>query len=344
MTGCTSSEEGPPQEIKVPVRVASPIFRDITEYIDATGVLQGSKTCFIRSQVDGHLLKTFVKEGQWVEKGQRLFLIDPKPYLLKVKEAKAERAKAEVAYEVAKKKLDRFESLAHKELIAKNEWDELEGEVKSALAEKKLSTAKLKSALLDLQHCILRAGTHGRIGKIAVDEGQLISSIQEMSLVQIVELDPLFCEFHLTEKELMRLSSNQMCVEVDLLSKPGSAKKGEIFFIDNQFDANSGQIALLAKIENADTSLRPGQLVRVRIPVDTRHRACLIPIKALGFTQTGARVFIVEKDNSCKEHAVLVGDEKDGLVTILSGLSLDAQVVVEGAQFLYPGAKVEVKP
>lgn len=341
---CQSNQEtAPAKEVKLPVVVQKPTIKDVTEYVEATGTLKPAAIVDVIPEVDGHLLQLFVKEGQWVEKGAKLFLVDQTPYQLKIQEAQALLAKEEADYKACQKKLERFQSLAHKDLIAQNEWDELESAVLKAKQELALCQARLKTCKLEHERCLICAKIKGRIGKLDVHVGQLVTSRQSVKLAQIVTLDPLMCEFHLTEKELAALSDTSESVTLESLALPGYTAEGTLTFIDNTFDPHSGQIVLRAKIANPQLHFRPGQLVHVRIPTAINQAACLIPQKAVKFSQIGASVFVLGADDVCKEVPIRLGNEYDNEVVVIEGLTSDDVVIIEGQMRLYNGAKAEVK-
>lgn len=324
-----------------PVRVTHALSRDVPEHLAVTGELKASSVVDIHAQVEGKVVKVYVQEGQWVKKDAPLFLIDPEPYTLKVEEAQAELAKHQAALQESIKTLERFQSLAKKELISQREWDELKAKVATGKSERALSQAKLKSAKLDLSRCQINAPIDGRLGKLDVHPGQKV--LQE-PLAQISTLDPLLCEYKLTEKQFQRLSKDTVELEIQPLSLANVKLKAKTTFVDNHFDPKSGQILLRAKVINSGYHVRPGQIVRVMIPIVLNKEAIVLAQRAIKHNHQGPYVYVIQEDQTVVERSIKLGVESGDEVMVLEGLSLSDLVVLEGHQRLFSGAKVEVKP
>lgn len=323
-----------------PVRVTQASCRDVPEHLAVTGELKASSVIDIHAQVEGKVVKVYVQEGQWVKKNASLFLIDPVPYRLKVEEAQAELAKHKAALQESIKTLERFQGLAKKELISKREWDELKAKVAQGKSECALCQAKLKSAKLDLSRCQIKAPIDGRLGKLDVHPGQ---KVLDVPLAQVSTLDPLLCEYKLTEKQFQRLSKDTVELEIQPLSLANVKLKAKTTFVDNHFDPKSGQILLRAKVVNSGYQVRPGQIVRVMIPIVLNKEATVIVQRAVKHNHQGPYVYVIQEDQTVVERAIKLGVEIGDEVMVLEGLSTSELVVVEGHQRLFSGAKVEIK-
>lgn len=157
LTGCDSKNDSVvPQTPPIPVTASPLIVKDVTLYFESIGTLQASVFMEIRPQVSGSLQEVFITEGQWVQRDTPLFQIDPRPYEIKVQEAEALLASDQATLKGSLKKLDRFRDLAEKDLIPQIEWDDLEAQVERAQAAVGLDQSRLASALLDLEHSLVR--------------------------------------------------------------------------------------------------------------------------------------------------------------------------------------------
>ncbi len=349
VSSCKSSDEQAHVEpIVTPVYAENPQVSDVPIYIEALGTLQPMACVDVRPRVGGIVSHVHVCEGQWVEEGMSLFQIDSQPHVIKLQQAKAQLAGTKARLAAAKKKHDRFKALSDKNLISQNEWDQIETELLQAKAQVQLDFSCVKEAALTLQYCTICAHKSGRVGKVDIHPGHLVSQTQEMPLAQIVCMDPIIVEFAVTEAEFSKLSDELLSsklpsVELYLLSAPQKLYKGQLTFTDNHFDAATGQILVRAKVANETYELRPGMSVKVRIAVDVIKEAYLVPQKAIKHNQFGAFVYVVEADNTVTLRQVKVGAEHKNAIIVLSGIEVEDLIITAGHERASVGAKVDVK-
>jgi multidrug efflux system membrane fusion protein len=344
LCGCeTQNETFKVESPAVPVIAVTPAVRDITVYLESIGTLQPSVLMEVRPQIEGILMEVLTSEGQWVVPGTPLFKIDPKPYAIKVQEAEAQIAMDRVNLQAAQKKLLRFKPLAQKDLVAQTEWDDLEAEVNRLQAGLVLDEARLNTARLDLEHCTLLSPATGRIGKLDVHPGLLTARSQEMPLATIAQMNPLIVEFTVTEREFAKITKEAERIEIKSLCNSEACKSGMMTFFDNQFDPKTGLLLVRGKVQNDDYSLKPGQSVQVRIPIDTTSKATLIPQKAIRYNQQGPYIYIIQSDMTVEVRQLILGDEQGSEQIVLEGLDPSERLIVDGHLRLSPGLKVEVK-
>lgn len=344
LTGCKSDPSKPMEGMPaIPVIAAPPTIKEITVYVESVGTLHPSVTMEIRPQVGGTIENVLVDEGESVQPGTPLFQIDPTTYELKVREAKAQLAINQAGLQAAQRKLERFRALAQKDLISQTEWDELEAQVAKAQAAVHLDEARLSSAALDLGNCTLQSSVEGRVGKLDAHPGLLVSGGQTTPLATIAKMDPLTIEFTLTEKEYPKIRSWDTPFEMQPLCSTCAFQTGAITFLDNHFDAKTGLILVRGKIANPEYALRPGQSVRVRIPISVSSNAKLIPQKAIRYNPQGPYVYIVQADNTVVLRQVILGDEDGSDQIVLQGIDPEERIIIDGHLRLSPGSKVEVK-
>lgn len=344
LTGCGTDQTTTTAEMPaIPVIAHPPIVKDITTYIDSIGTLHPSMFLEVRAQVNGILDKVFVTEGQELQTGTPLFSIEPTYYSIKVREAQAQLAMDEADFLNIKKKMDRYRDLFQKELISKTEWEELETQLAKAQAAVDCDQARLITAKLDLEHCTVKSSITGSIGKLDLHPGLLINEGQTDSLATISQMDPLIVEFKVTEKEYAKLLSDNRLIEIHPLCSNEISKQGTITFVDNHFDPKTGLLLIRAQMDNGDKTLRPGQSVRVRIPVSVTSAAKMIPQKAIRYNQSGPYVYVVQSDNTVASRQLVLGDELDSDQIVLQGIDNDEQIITDGHLRLAPGSKVEIK-
>lgn len=346
LIGCSSNEQPAAKEMPaVPVIAATPTIQDITVYLESIGTLQPSVFMEIRPQTSGTLSEVLVTEGQIVKQGDALFKIDPKPYEIKVQEAEAQLAKDEAGFKAVQKKMARYKDLAERDLVAQTEWDELKAQLQQAQASVDLDGARLDFAKLDLEHCTLRSPVEGRIGKLDAHPGLLVASGQATPLATISKMDPLIVEFTVTEKEFPLVPKDGLEVKIQSLcsSNADACASGNVTFLDNNFDTKTGLLLIRGKVKNPDYNLRPGQSIRVQLPISVTSNAKLIPQKAIRYNQQGPYVYIVNEDMTVAVRQLILGKEHGKEQIVLEGLAPEERIILDGHLRLSPGLKVEIK-
>lgn len=344
LISCDSKQKSSPEAIdSIPVTVTTPVIKDISVYLDSIGSLHPSILMEIRPQVDGTILKVLASEGQWVKQGSPLFQIDPKQYEIKVKEAEAQVSIDRASLEVIQKKLNRYKDLAQKDLIAQSEWDELEADAEKAKATIDLHEASLHSAKVDLDYCTLTSPIEGRVGRIDVHPGFIVSKGQSTPLTIISKMDPLLVEFAVTEKEFPKIPKDALEIEIQSLCSQNICHNATVTFLDNHFDPKTGLLLIRGKVQNQDYSLRPGQSVHVRIPIAKTPNAKLIPQKAIKYNQEGPYVYVIQDDMTVAVRQLILGNEQGTDQIILEGLDPSERIVLDGHLRLSSGSKVEIK-
>lgn len=343
LTACESkqnkAQQGSPA---IPVLAVNPTIKDVPVYIDSIGTLYPSIFVEIRPEINGTLSQVIVSEGQWVQKETPLFKINPNVYTTKVHEAEAQLAMDRTTLSSVQRKLERFKPLAEKDLVSKSEWEDLEALSERSQAQIELDESRLKASRIELECCTLTSPIDGWAGKIDAHSGQLVSRGQSVPLITLSKMDPLIVEFMVTEKEFSKLQ-NRLDIEISSLLSTEMQRKGTMTFFDNHFDQKTGLLLVRGLIENPDNSLRPGQNIRVRVPVDSISQAKLIPQKSVKYNQQGPYIYIVQPDQTVGFRQVLLGEDQGDNVIILEGIDNAEFVITDGHLRLSPGIKVEMK-
>lgn len=339
LASCESSSEIAAQvKPAIPVHIASPKVKDLPQYIESIGSLDHSFFVEIRPQINGTLSRILVQEGAWVELGTPLFEMDASTFRVKVDEAKAKLMVDQASYKAAKKKKERFESLAQKDLVSQIEWDEIEMQAAVALASIAGDKARLDAVTLDLEDCVIVAPSAGRIGRIDIHEGSIISPT--MLLTTLSTESPLMVNFSITEKEFDLLPKRDLDIEVMPLCSGDTPHFGKLTFLDNRFDEKSGLLFARGRVDNSTDKLRAGQSVNVRIPFSMLFQALTIPLKAIRYNQQGPYVYVVSDENTVEFRQLVVSQEAKDEVVVLEGLQPHERVITSGNSKLSPGAKV----
>lgn len=332
----------------IPIQAEAVNVQDVPIHFESLGTLKPSEWVEIRPQVSGMLESIHFTEGDDVEKGMHLFSIDAKPYMIRLHEAEALLAQNKAALDIARKKLNRYSDLANKDLIPQQEWDELQSQSARNEAQIRADEAKIESANLDLERCRITAPIDGRIGKVMVHPGNLVSAGQVAPLAALSRIDILNVEFTLTEKEFQQLSAQRRQeahpVEICAFNSQADVCKGAITFLDHSYDPDTGLLHLEAKLQNPQNQFLPGQHVRVKIPIQIVRNAIVVPQRSVKINQQGPYVYTVKEDMTVELRPVKLGEEIEENVVVLEGLAPKELVVTEGHLRLFPGITVEIKP
>lgn len=350
LAGCQKSNQfvapPPPQ-----VTVSLPVEQDVQEYYETTGQTRASKTVVLRARVSGYLQEIHFKDGDLVEKGQLLYLIDPAPYEAEVASARAAQEKASAQLHLAEQTLKRTKELAAKQVATASELDIQEAEVASSKADLGAAEARLKEAKLSLDYTKITAPFAGRIGQHMVDIGNLVQ-IGETTLAKIEATDPIYAYFTISEADLLRFlkmaqkgeikinEADPLRIELALGDSDEFEFAGKLDFREFGVDPDTGTTERRAVFDNTDGGLIPGLFVRVRGKVGDPAKKLLVPEEALGSDQRGDFLRVVNDKNIVEHRAVNTGILVDGKRVIESGLNPNDRVVVVGLQRAQPGKEV----
>jgi len=340
VTACKGQESGPQAELpRAPVYAKAARVATVPLLIEARGELLPAARYEVRAEVEGIVQEIAIQEGEWVEAGQLLFVIEKRPFELSLEQAKVALVQAKAHFDTIQKKQARFTTLHDKEFVSQNEWEALELELALAKAEVRLAAARKEDAKRSLDNASIVAKQAGRVGKIDVHPGHLIIYGVDTPLCEVVTLDPLLVQFLLTEKELTQALEVEE-VQVRPLAAKDKAYPAALTFIDNHFDAASGQIILRAKLQNPAKQLRPGMCVHVELPVGSLNDVLLVPHKAVKYNQFGAFVMVIGKDDLAEQRLVRVGPEHEGDIVIHEGITVEDVVISDGLERVSIGTKV----
>lgn len=358
LTACDQGTPQAPRAAPVPaVTVAKPIVKDIVEWDEFVGRFDAVDAVDVRARVGGYLQSVHFRDGATVNKGDLLFVIDPRPFKATVDDTTAAVAGAESRLELAQSDLRRIEPLVRSGATPERQLDERRQQVLGTRADLERAKAQLARAQLDLEFTEVKAPITGRISRKFVSEGNLIlGSLGESTLLTtIVALDPIYFYFDVDERSFIgytrmsssgeRPSSRDVAhpVEVALADEKTFGHKGKMDFVDNRIDAATGTMRGRAVFENRDRQLTPGMFGRVRIPGTGTYRGVLIPDEAITSDQDRRVVYVVGDDGTVSVQAVRLAQQIDGYRLIREGLKGNETVVVNGLMRVRPGGKVEPK-
>jgi RND family efflux transporter MFP subunit len=346
--GLGSSNEARADVAPIPaVTVSQPLQRDIVEWDDYVGRFEASQAVDIRPRVSGALQSIHFKDGDTVQKGQLLFVIDPRPFAAALAEARAREASAATALALARSELARANRLIADEAVSREEVDSLRAAVRSAEAALNATRAQVRSRALDVEFTQVRAPITGRVSDRRVDTGNLVSGDSAGSatlLTTVYALDPIYFRFDGSEALYLKQRRQQQAaqdVEIRLQDESSYKWKGKVDFTDNTLDIGSGTIRGRALLANPDYFLTPGMFGNMRLAAGGEHRAMLVPDAAVQTDQVRKVVYVVRPgDDVVVAKPVEIGPLVNGLRVIRQGVAPGDRIVIQGVQYAQPGSRV----
>ena len=340
----TKEQHGPARV--APVTVATAIQKDVPVQIYAIGNVEAYATVQVKAQVGGELVKVYFKEGEFVRKGDPLFLIDPRPYEASLQQAESNLARDTAQAKNADREARRYADLLKEGVIAQEQYDQRQTNAAALNAGVEADKAAVENARLQLEYCSIRSPLDGRTGDLKVDRGNIVKA-NDIPLVVITQITPIYVGFSVPEKELPEIkkymASGELKVEVRIPESGIKPVSGKVAFVDNAVNTETGTILLKAVFPNGDTTLWPGQFVNVVLTLTTMPNAVLVPSQAVQVGQIGPHLFIVKPDHTANLVTVVVGRTYNGETVVEKGISPGDTVVTDGQLQLLSGKKVEIK-
>jgi RND family efflux transporter MFP subunit len=335
------------------VTVSQPLQREVDTRAGFLGQFSAIDRVELRAQVGGTLTEIHFKDGQIVHKGDLLFVIDPRPYEIRLDQAKAALQTAKARVEFSNAQLTRAQSLRRSEFATQETVDQRTSDQDSSQASVEDAKARIRDAELDLEYCRVLAPFTGRIGARQVSIGSLVAGSRAATspttlLTTLVSLDPLYLDFDMSESDFLTFSRERARlggplankVMIGLSDETKFAREGTLDFIDNALDRSSGTIHARATVPNPDLFLAPGQFARLRVAIAPPAPVYLLPDSAVVLDQSQRLVMTVGTDATVKPKTVTTGDLRGGLRIIQSGLEPTDRVIIDGLVRAIPGAKV----
>ncbi len=311
------------------------------------GTVTPRNTVVVRSRVDGPLRRVLFREGEMVKAGQLLAEIDPAPYEVALQQATGALARDEALLRNARVDLERFRTLLAQDSIARQQVDTQEALVRQYEGTLLANRAQVDNAKLQLSYTRITAPIGGRAGLRLVDAGNLIRAGDTTGLVTLAQIAPITVVFPIPEDALPPVLAQlkagaRLRVEAWDRSNLNRLATGVLLTADNQIDTQTGTVRLKAQFANADGALFPNQFVNVRLKLDRIEDAILVPPAAIQRGREGTFVYAVDEENRVRVVPVKPGPSTPEQVAVEGELAAGTQVVIDGADRLRPGMRVEV--
>ena len=350
IAGCSKEEPTPPAPPDVVVTEA--VQKDVPIYIELVGSTLGSEDVEIRARVEGYLVSMDFTEGSFVKKGQVLYKIDPQPFQAALAQAQANLETAKARLDKTNNDVARYKPLAAEKAVSQQELDNALSAQEAARFQVTAYDAVVDKAKLDLAYTTITAPVDGLIGTTQKKVGSLVGRGENTLLNTISQINPILFRCSIAEAEYLRLArrtpeqqAQDKKFGVELILSDGSVfpHKGRIDSIERAIDPTTGTLSGQFIFPNPERILRPSQYGKARMVIDVKHDAVTVPQRAVQEVQGLYTVMVVKPDGTVEQRMAKAGDRVGSDWVIESGVKPGEKVIVEGAQKVRPGIKVNAK-
>ena len=369
MTGCNRTTRAAAAQPTMDVEVVEVEQRDVPIYSQWIGTLDGFVNADVKAQVTGYLLKQEYKEGSFVERGQLLFQIDPRPFQAALDQSKAQLAQAraqllnaEANQRKSQLDVERYTPLAKDQAATQQDLDNAiqtnlanQATIETDKALIQAAAAAVETAQINLDFTRVVSPIDGIAGLAQNQVGDLVSATNSAPITTVSTVDPIKVYFTPSEQEYLAFTrqyptvasreAQERRIPIELILADGTAYpyKGKIEFANRQVDQNTGTIRIAAFFFNPGNILRPGGYGQVRAVTRTQSDALLVPQRSVTDVQGSYELAVLDKDNTVSIRKVKVGERVGSLWLVTEGLKPGERVIAEGVQKVAPGARVNPK-
>ena len=343
------------QQPVYPIVAVEPVTTDnVNIYGEYVGRIRAQQFVEVHARVEGYLEQMLFAEGTHVNKAQTLLVIDPKLYRARANRARAQLNKARAQALKAERDLNRIRPLYEQNAASQLDLDNAIAAYESAAADVKVSEADLTQAEMTLGYTTVRSPISGYISERSADIGTLVGPGGQSLLATVVKSDTVRVDFSMTALDYLRSKARNVnlghkdstrkwdpYITVTLADDSQYPFRGLVDFADPQVDPRTGTFSVRAEMPNPEHILLPGQFTKVKLLLDVRENAVVVPSKALVIEKGGAYLFVVRPDSIVEKRFVETGPELGNSIVIERGLVQGEDIVTEGYHKLSHGMKVQ---
>jgi membrane fusion protein, multidrug efflux system len=329
----------------LPVSIATVSTADVPEVIDALGTVTPLATVTVRPQVTGTIVKIAFTEGQMIQKGGLLALIDPRPYQAALDQATGQFGRDQAALAGARTDLVRYKQLLAQNSVAEQTYTDQVATVHQDEAAVEADKATIEAARLNLSYCRITSPVAGLVGLRQVDLGNLVQADQSTEIVTVTQMQPMSVLFTVPENDLSQIfqrakAGAKLAVQAYDRNMQHLIASGTLSSIDNQINTSTGTLQLRALFDNSHSELFPNEFVNVKLVLDTLKNQIVVPGAAVQNGPSSNFVYIVNKDHTVTMRTVTTGPTDGNNIAVTKGLTTGETVVTDGADQLKDGASV----
>jgi len=335
------------QNPPVPVTATQAESKAVPLDVQAIGTVIAASTVAVRAQITGELMEVNFKEGDEVQQGQVMFVLDKRPFEAALQQAEAQLQKDQAQMANARSQAARYQDLAQRGIATREQVDSMTAQAAALEATVAADRANVQSAKVQLDYATIEAPISGRTGLLQVHKGNLVRANDTQQLININRITPVYVTFAIPEAMLPQfkryMAAGSIRVEARAPNDTGAPSLGKIDFIDIAVDALTGTIKVKGTFPNEDRLLTPGQFVNVSVTLTTDPHATVIPTAAVQSGQNGTYVYVVKADKTVELRPVTVARTHGDDSIIQTGVAPGETVVTDGHLRLIPGSRVSLK-
>ncbi len=319
---------------------------DLPVYVNGLGTVQANYTVTVGPRVDGELMKVNFVEGQTVNAGDLLAIIDQRPYQAALDQAKATKQKDMAQLANAKVDLERYVDLAPEEFTSKQTLDTQRALVAQVEAQIAADQAVIDNAKTQLDYTTIRSPIQGRTGIRLVDPGNIVHAAGTAGIVVVTQVQPISVIFTLPAESLQSVlkAMSSAKLSVESISRDGKTDLGSgvIGLVDNQIDQTTGTIRIKASFPNKENKLWPGDYVNARVLLQTRKNVITIPAAAVQRGPDGVFAYVIKADSTVEVRPLVLGEDTNGVTIVEKGLQAGERVTTNNQYRLQPNTHVQI--
>jgi multidrug efflux system membrane fusion protein len=348
MRGLASKNSAAPAPPPVPIVAGTVAQHDVPIYLTGVGTVVAYNTVVVRSQIQGQLVSINFTEGQTVHTGDLLAQIDPRPYQAQIDQLTANRDRDQAQLTNALANLDRYNSLAKTGDATPQLLDTQKAQVAQLQNAVKSDSALIDAANIQLSYTRLTSPIDGIVGIRQIDIGNVIHPTDPNGLVVATQVEPISVIFTLPETNLPEIQQQQAQTKGPLkvlaYSQDGKIQldQGTLTLVNNEILQTTGSIQLKAEFPNTAHRLWPGELISMRLLLDTRHDGLTVPASVVLQGPQGSYAYVIDADGAVAIRPLKIAQIWEGQALVDSGLQANEQVVVDGQYKLQPGTHVTI--
>jgi membrane fusion protein, multidrug efflux system len=346
-----ATSAGPPE-----VLVTDVVQKEMPVIRQWVGTVNGIQNAEVRARTEGYLTTIAYQQGGYVKQGDVLFLIDPRPFVAALDQAKGQLSEAQATLLGVELDAKRAKELFQQQVISEQEYTNKTQNYQTKLAAVAAAQAAVQQAQLNLDYTKIVSPLDGIAGQQEAQIGDLVGTGANSVLTTVSQINPIWFYFPISEqaywefadrlKEEMAVPEAKRKENVELILPDGSVypHKGKFAFLNRQVDPKTGTIQIAVSFPNPELTLRPGQYGIARAEIQTIPNALVIPQQAISQLQGNNQVAVVNPDGKAEIRAVKVGETYQGMIVVTEGLKAGEKVIVEGFQRVRQGIPVSAKP